>query len=67
MLERYFGKESIQQYSGTLINLGIDKTVEGTAGSRTNTIIFDTDLCPLENLSLYEAQCKLNNAGAVGG
>lgn len=28
--------------------------------------IFDNELRPLKNVSLFEVQCKLNQAGAVG-
>uniref|UniRef100_A0A915CQ64 Inositol 1,4,5-trisphosphate receptor n=1 Tax=Ditylenchus dipsaci TaxID=166011 RepID=A0A915CQ64_9BILA len=55
LLQRYFGEDAVQ-YSKTP-NTAID-------GTKID-YIFDNDLRPLRNVSLYEVQCKLNQAGAV--
>lgn len=35
------------------------------AEHKKNDYVFDSELRPLRNISLYEVQCKLNAAGAV--
>lgn len=34
--------------------------------SKKKDYVFDSELRPLRNISLYEVQCKLNASGAVG-
>ncbi|KAI6214303.1 Inositol 1,4,5-trisphosphate receptor [Aphelenchoides besseyi] len=58
LLERYFGADAVMS-SGKPIMSKTD--VDG----KHRDYVFDSELRPLRNISLYEVQCKLNNAGAV--
>uniref|UniRef100_A0A158Q836 Inositol 1,4,5-trisphosphate receptor n=1 Tax=Elaeophora elaphi TaxID=1147741 RepID=A0A158Q836_9BILA len=52
LLRRYFGTDALRGASGQTANL------------ESNESEFGNELKPVKKLSLYEVQCKLNNAGA---
>ncbi|CAD5219928.1 unnamed protein product [Bursaphelenchus okinawaensis] len=60
LLQRYFGVDAVQ--SGN--QKRIISNIKDSDGKKKD-YIFDAELRPLTNVSLYQVQCKLNDAGAV--
>lgn len=40
--------------------------IKSEAENKKKDYVFDSELRPLRNISLFEVQCKLNNSGACG-
>uniref|UniRef100_A0A914HGQ2 MIR domain-containing protein n=1 Tax=Globodera rostochiensis TaxID=31243 RepID=A0A914HGQ2_GLORO len=64
LLLRYFGAGSVQGNGNESEELS-KSDCSGPAGSSADECLFDTELKPLKETSLYEIQCKLCNAKAV--
>jgi hypothetical protein len=61
LLERYFGADSVMSHSKNLI-----QNIKTESESKKKDYVFDSELRPLRNISLFEVQCKLNSSGACG-
>lgn len=64
LLLRYFGQGSVQGTTPCAFNSS-DPSTSSSSSSTFSECLFDPDLKPLREISLFEIQCKLCDAKAV--